>query len=162
MVVVDVNTLCKPPSMQRISWFEKAYRVALPSEYKGFLKTHNGAVPLGTTTFALGRNERVIERFLPLLDSLHESGEAGWYDISVVVTQIADRLIADEDLVGTDVVPIAALFGGDFLCLDYRADPASPSIAVWDHEASDEGAPVFHYVCQSFRNLLELLRQDPP
>lgn len=56
------------------------------------------------------------------------------YDIDVTLTQIEDRLTDIEDLIGIDILPVAFLFAGDFVCLDYRDNRENPSVCVWNHE----------------------------
>jgi hypothetical protein len=54
--------------------------------------------------------------------------------------------------------PIAEDGGGDFLCLDFRADPDHPAVAYWSHEVGgDEGVVP---IAGSFTGLLALL-SDP-
>lgn len=146
-----------PPSDQRIEWFEKTYRVTLPPEYVAVLKVGNGAIP-ETNLFDQGGRERLIERMLCLLET-PRTDPNGWADITVVMTQLDARLVDDEQLVGMNVVPVAALFGGDFLCLDFRADAESPVVAVWDHEQSEEFQPQLETVADSFRQFDGLLRK---
>ena len=146
-----------PPTDQRIQWFEKTYRVTLPSEYLDVLNAGNGATP-ETSLFDQGNRERLIERMLCLLEKPGADAN-GWLDITVVMTQLDARLIDDEELIGMNVIPIAALFGGDFLCLDYRENSESPVVAVWDHEQSDEFQPKLETVATSFRQFDDQLRK---
>lgn len=67
----------------------------------------------------------------------------GQYDISnisVVLTQIDERLTDNPDTLGGELIPIAILFAGDFVCLDYRKS-SKPSICIWFHEKSEVFAP---------------------
>lgn len=152
------GSVMPPPSDAEIASFEHYYRIRLPRAYVAFLRANNGGVPRGGASFLVGKRERVLERFLSILEDPRSAGAAGWYDISVVWTQIEDRLIEDLDMVGTDILPIAALFGGDFVCLDYRKNPKTPEIVVWDHELSDEGKPHVDFVCASFDEFLPMLK----
>jgi hypothetical protein len=152
----DPGTALPPPSEDRIRWFEESYRVKLPSEYLELLRTANGAVPRDRV-FSQGHKERSIERFLPLLEAPGDNREMGWYDLTSVLTQLDARLVDREDLVGMNVIPIAALFGGDFVCLDYRGGGAAPTVAVWDHEQSEELAPHLEEVADSFESFLRVL-----
>lgn len=156
MIQMEPDSYLSPPSPQRIEWFESAYRVKLPAELRELLASGNGGVPVQRTFESSGR-ERLIERFLPLLDSPKDDSRHGIYDISVVMTQVDERLIDDEDLVGMNVIPIAALFGGDLLCLDYRKG-RGPSVAVWSHEESDEFEPVLYPVAESYSEFEGQLR----
>lgn len=147
-----------PPSDQRIEWFEKTYRVTLPPEYVVVLKEGNGAIP-EANLFDQASRERLIERMLCLLEKTSSDQANGWADITVVLTQLDARLIDDEQLVGMNVVPIAALFGGDFLCLDFRGDTKAPVVVVWDHERSEEFKPHLEMVANSFPQFDGLLRR---
>jgi hypothetical protein len=154
---VRPETILSPPSDARIAWFEKTYRVVLPSNYVAVLKVGNGGVPV-RNVFDQGRRERSIERMLCLLDVPQDDSVHGWSDITVVMSQIDARLIDDESLVGMNVIPIAALFAGDLVCLDYRKIPQSPTIAVWEHERSDEFRPYLETIAGSFAEFDGMLR----
>ena len=96
---------------------EKIWRVILPEDYKDFIKKENGLIPT-KRYFNFGRNEKVVERFLAILNISGDRLE-DTYDIGVVSTQLEGRIVFDEDYVGLQLIPIVALFGGDFICLDY-------------------------------------------
>lgn len=153
---IKKSTALNPPSISRIEWFEKSHEVKLPKSYVDFLGAHNGAVPI-SAVFPNGKRERMIERFLAILENPKENGEDGWYDISVVLTQIDERIICDEDSTGYELIPIAALFGGDFACLDFRNNKDEPGIVVWDHEMSDEFSPVIEPIADSFLEFLSTM-----
>ena len=154
---IKPGTTLPQPSPERLSWFEQSYRIMLPSDYLDFLHSGNGGVPL-QNVFEIEGRERVVEWFLCLLDSPKDDSTNGWRDITVVVSQLDERLIDDEDLVGINVLPIAALFGGDFVCLDYRSTADDPVVAVWDHELSDEFSPHLEFLAESFTEFTTLLR----
>lgn len=143
------GTSLPQPSKERIEWFEKTYRVVLPFEYVQLLKTGNGAVPL-TSMFFQGQRDRIIERFLCFLESPRNDQRDGWADITVVMSQIDARLIDNEDSVGMNIIPFAALFGGDMLCLNYRHNSQVPEIAVWDHERSEDFHPQLEKIAETF------------
>mgnify|MGYP004591174143 CR=1 FL=1 len=155
---IDKSSITLPkPSSERIKWFEKTYRVELPVEYKEFLSKYNGCRPL-TNIIKTNKNDYVIERFLCLLDRPKDNEVDGWYDITSVLTQLDCRLIDDEDLIGMNVIPIAALFAGDFVCLDYR-ESTSPCIVIWDHEESDEFEPVTEKIADSLTEFFDMLSE---
>ena len=139
--------------------FESDYNVKLPVKYVEFLSYGNCGIPITDNTFFLDRRERMIERFLCISDAYDSESSKEVYDIGVVESQIGERLTDRTDTVGMDVVPIAALFGGDFVCLDYRESKDSPKVVVWDHEQSDEFSPVTELVANSFDEFLELLKR---
>ena len=89
---------------------EVAWRVKLPDDYKEFIKKENGIIP-SKRYFHFGNNEKVIDRFLAILAISGEKAEEA-YDIGVVSTQLEGRIVFDEDNVGMQLIPIAALYGG--------------------------------------------------
>jgi hypothetical protein len=150
------GTLLAGPTDDLIRRFEATYRVKFPEDYVAALKRGNGAVPI-RREFRQGKRERMIERMLCLIPEPHEDRVNGWYDLTVVLSQLDARLIDDENLVGMNVVPIAVLFAGDFVCLDFRRTPGSPAVAVWDHEQSRDLHPVLELVAPSFTAFENLL-----
>ena len=101
---------------------EVVWRVKLPDDYKEFIKKENGVIP-SKRYFHFEHNEKVIDRFSAILAISGEKTEED-YDIGVVSTQLEGRIVFDEDNVGMQLIPIAALFGGDFclskLCRGFR------------------------------------------
>ena len=134
---------------------EVAWRVKLPDDYKEFIKKENGIIP-SKRYFHFGNNEKVIDRFLAILAISGEKAEEA-YDIGVVSTQLEGRIVFDEDYVGMQLIPIAALFGGDFVCLNYIEDPKSPSMCIWYHEESFELEPAIEFVANNFTEFLAML-----
>jgi hypothetical protein len=150
------GTTLAPPTDDLIQWFETTYRIRLPSDYVATLKSGNGAIPI-RKEFRQGKRERMIERMLCLIPEPQNDQVNGWYDLTSVLSQLDARLIDDPNLVGMNVIPIAVLFAGDFLCLDFRSNPESPVVAVWDHEQSRDLHPVFERVAPSFTALDNML-----
>lgn len=149
-------TELEPPSTETIRKFEENHRIRLPSTYLNLLRTGNGAIPIKHRFFQYNR-ERLIERMLCILDNPNNDNKNGWYDIGVIISQINERLVDNPDIVGTNVIPIAALFGGDFLCLDYRNNIANPNISVWEHEKSDIFQPYLEKIANSLPEFETLL-----
>ena len=116
----------------------------------------NGGSPVKKEFIVKGRM-CMITTFLCVLEDTEYSTN-GCYDIDVVLTQIEDRLTDNEDLVGCELLPIAELFAGDYLCLDYRADKNTPSVCVWNHEESGELDPVTYQVAGSFDEFAMMLQ----
>ena len=135
---------------------EVAWRVKLPDDYKEFIKSENGLIP-SKRYFHFGDNEKVIDRFLAILAISGEKLEEV-YDIGVVSTQLEGRIVFDEDYVGMQLIPIAALFGGDFVCLNYVKDSENPSICIWYHEESYELEPAVEFVANNFAEFLDMLQ----
>lgn len=135
---------------------EVAWKVRLPEDYKEFIKNENGLIP-SKRYFHFRHNEKVIDRFLAILAISGEKSEEA-YDIGVVSTQLEGRIVFDEDSVGMQLIPIAALFGGDFLCLNYAEEAEHPSICIWYHEESYELEPAIEFVANNFTEFLAMLQ----
>ncbi len=133
---------------------ENKWRVKLPNSYREFLKKYNGGIPQECCFYHRER-EFMIVRFLGIIKDLSIEG-AGWYDIDVVESQIGERLTDNMDLIGIEILPIAELFSGDYLCLDLR--DSKGSVCVWFHEKSEEFRPVIERVADSFEEFLIKLR----
>ena len=135
---------------------EVAWGVKLPDDYKEFIKKENGVIP-SKRYFHFEHNEKVIDRFLAILAISGEKTEED-YDIGVVSTQLEGRIVFDEDNVGMQLIPIAALYGGDFLCLNYVEDSENPNISIWYHEESYELEPVIEFLAKNFTEFLAMLQ----
>lgn len=146
------------PSGERIRWFDKAYRVTLPSELVRVLKIGNGAVPVANA-FDQGGRQRLLERLLCILERPQDDAVNGWADITVVMSQIDARLLDDMNLIGMNVIPFGMLFGGDMLCLDFRTKNTPPAVVVWDHELSEEFRPHLEKIADSFGQFETMLRK---
>ena len=134
---------------------EEMWRLKLPADYRAFLLETNGGIPQ-KNEFTYNNRKRMIESFLGILEDT-ENSEFGSYDIDVVLTQIEDRLTDNEDLVGCEVLPIAELFAGDYLCMDFRKDKDSPEMCIWSHEESEELDPVTYKVANTFTEFVGML-----
>lgn len=145
------------PSEKRIESFEDYCGIKLPTEFKDFLRQSNGAIP-ETNVFLYNDRGYVVERFLCLLDEPQSDDVNGWYDIEVVLSQVDTRLTDDEDLVGANIIPFAALFAGDFVCLDFRSGN-TPSVLVWFHEESEDFNPVTVEVAKSINEFFDMLKE---
>jgi hypothetical protein len=150
----EQDSVQEPPSQARVAHLQNVFGVVFPEDYLAFIAYGNCGVPVHRC-FKLGDNVRVIDRFLGLIESPRDCGEIGWYDVNVVFSQIEDRLVEDEEATGTLLVPVAALVGGDFVCLDYRDD--NVAVCVWDHEMSGDSEPATVRVAPSFSEFLRQL-----
>lgn len=150
------ETPLPPPPPARIERLEESFDRKLPQDYLAFVRDHNGA-RLASPTLATAEREVVIERFLPIVSD--PAGDTqGWADVAVVATQLDSRLVASEDSLGFDLVPFAALFGGDFLVLDYRAGKSAvPKVSIWYHDTSEDFAPDARPIAPSFSEFLDAL-----
>jgi SMI1-KNR4 cell-wall len=119
------------------------------------VKLYNG-IEVEEATFECNNRGYTIERFLCILDDI-ENNPKGIYDIDVVFSQIGERLTENEDLIGAEVLPIASVFAGDFVCLDFRHNKANPFVCVWSHEESGEFEPITFKVADDFDECLKIL-----
>ena len=135
---------------------EVAWRVKLPDDYKKFIMRKNGFRP-SKHLFSLTNRSFLIERFLCILENTKDN-PLGMYDIDVVMSQLDERLFVHEDILGFELIPIVALFGGDFVCLNYVEDTENPSICIWYHEESYELEPAIELVAINFTEFLVMLQ----
>ncbi|WP_308123256.1 SMI1/KNR4 family protein [Priestia aryabhattai] len=119
---------------------EGKWRINLPETYKEFVKKYNGGAPI-KNRFKCSNYMYMIDRFLCILNITGERDDE-CYDIGAVRTQLEERIVFDENLVGTELLPIAVLFAGDFVCLDYRNNVKEPTVCVRKHEESTDLNPV--------------------
>lgn len=144
------------PSEAAISGIEYGSEQKLPESYKKFLKYANGA-KLKNYSVKIGDKEFVVEFFLPIIEK-YQDHPYGWAEVGVVASQLFDRLGDDPDATGDDLVPIAALFAGDFLVLDYRRNSIEPEVSRWYHETSEPFKPDAVPVAVSFGDFLKHLK----
>ena len=144
----DQSVIYPLPTDALLQEREVAWKVQLPENYKKFLMRKNGFRP-SKNLFSLKNRSFLIERFLCVLENSKDN--------PLGVYQLDERLFVHEDILGFELVPIAALFGGDFLCLNYIEDPENPSISIWYHEESYELEPTIEFVANSFTEFLAML-----
>ncbi len=155
-MLIQKNTVIYPtPTDELIEKEERCWRLSLPEDYKAFIKTNNGGIPI-KRSFNCNRHDYFVIRFLCILEHI-ENHPYGYNDISVIETQIGTRLTANEDLIGVEVLPIAELFAGNYLCLDFREYKNIPSVCVWSHEESGDFEPVTYTVANSFSEFMQIL-----
>jgi len=156
MTQKDQSIIYPLPTDALLQEREVAWRVKLPDDYKEFIKKENGVIP-SKRYFDFENNEKVIDRFLAILAISGKKTEED-YDIGVVSTQLEGRIVFDEDNVGMQLIPIAALFGGDFVCLNYVKETENPSICIWYHEESYELEPAIEFLANNFTEFLAMLQ----
>ena len=153
------NTIITPlPDEQLLNEEEKIWRISLPASAKEFFKQYSGLIP--KKNIFSGKlpqdQERIIERFLCILHDT-QNHTLGMYDIDVILTQLDERLLYSEDILGVELLPVAALFGGDFVCLDYSQRRENPSVCIWHHESSYELNPSTTFITDTFEDFLGML-----
>ena len=153
---IDMDTVLKEDISEEIRELEDYSRIKFPQSYVEFIKEYNVGVPL-TKCLPFDNNIFVVERFLGFVKDYQES-DLGWYDILVVSSQLSCRLTTKPDEVGDELIPIAVLFAGNFVCLDFRNEAAAePEVCIWYHEESEEFAPVTRKVADTFEEFLAML-----
>lgn len=152
----DQSVIYPLPTDALLQEREVAWRVKLPDDYKEFIKRKNGFRP-SKHLFSLKNRSFLIELFLCVLEKTKDNPLA-MYDIDVVMSQLDERLFVNEDILGFELVPIAALFGGDFVCLNYIENPENPRICIWYHEESYELEPAIEFVANNFTEFLAMLQ----
>ena len=152
----DQSVIYPLPTDALLQEREVAWKVRLPDDYKNFIMRKNGFRP-SKNLFSLKNRSFLIERFLCVLENTKDN-PLGIYDIDVVMSQLDERLFVHEDILGFELVPISALFGGDFVCLNYIEDPKNPSMCIWYHEESYELEPAIEFVANNFTEFLAMLQ----
>ena len=156
---IKEGTIVKPfPTDEYITKKEDDWEVKLPNAYKAFVKRYGGGKPIKRVFLCKENNhEYAIDRFLCICPD-YRTNTLGMYNVGVVLTQIEDRLSDNPDLIGAELLPIAVLFAGDFVCLDFKSKE-NPSVCVWSHEESDIDSPVTYHVADSFEEFCKLLTE---
>ena len=153
----DGSIIYPLPDDTLLSEKEAKWRINLPNRYKEFIKKYNGGTPI-RDSFKCNNHNYMIDRFLCILKVTGERDDE-FYDIGVVRTQLDERIVFDENLVGTELLPIAVLFAGDFVCLDYCNSDEEPIVCVWNHEESSDLNPVTYTISNNFEEFLNMLTE---
>lgn len=152
MTIQESSVIHPLPTLDFIQEKERKWRLVLPDDFKDFIMQYNGGIP-DKTSFICCQRGYTVTRFLCILKN-PGANPNGWYDISVVESQIGERLTSNEDLMGVEILPIAALSGGDYLCLDFRNEKTFPEVCVWCYEESEDFSPVTYKAADTFSAFL--------
>ena len=156
-MTIQNNSIALPlPSAELLTERESCWRVTLPNDYRNFIMKFNGGIPTECAFFPPNSRERNIERFLCILEN-YQDHPLGWYDIDVVDAQIGEYLTDTPDELGVGLLPIADLFFGNYLCLDFRKSRVNPTVCIWDHEGADVFSPAPFQVANNFTEFLRML-----
>lgn len=145
------------PTEEYIKKSEEVWGISLPNSYKDFIKEYSGLIP-NNRIFNVNGRERLVERFLGLVENARNN-PLGMYDVDVVMTQIEERLYSNPDSMHIELLPIAALFGGDFLCLNFVEQISDPQVCVWYADTSFEWEPSVELVADSFESFIDSLQE---
>lgn len=158
MLKIKNNSIIYPlPGSNLIKRVEENFEIEFPKDFIDFISESNGSIPI-TRFFEFKSNRYVVDRFLCLLDKPSEH-DKGMYDIKVVFSQLDERILSDGDMTGAELVPIAALFAGDFVCLDYTESKIDPVVCIWYNEESDEYDPVTEKIADNVNRFLNMLEE---
>lgn len=157
MKIQDESIIYPLPDSKLITRVEENFEIKFPTDFIEFISESNGAIPT-TRFFECKSNKYVIERFLCILDNPGEN-DRGMYDIRVVFSQLDERIISDGDLTGAELVPFAALFAGNFVCLDYSESKTDPKICIWYNEESGDFEPVTEEIAHNINSFLDMLEE---
>lgn len=149
------SSILKKDISELIQELEEYCGICFPDSYSRFISKNNVGIPV-TNQFKCGEHLRMITRFLGFVED-YETSPLGSYDIEVVLSQIDTRLSDDPDSTEDELIPIAELFAGDYVCLDFRENKKEPSVCVWAHEESDVFSPTTYWVADTFSDFLEML-----
>lgn len=109
------DSVLKEGLAERIKKVEEYCHVKFPDDYIIFIEEYNVGLPVANT-FMANHKEYVIERFLGFVSD-YQNSPMGEYDIAVVMAPIETYMTDNPDLVGADLIPIAKLTTGDYVCL---------------------------------------------
>lgn len=158
MKIQDNTVILPKPTEKLLLEHERKWRLKLPEDYKDFVMNYSGGIP-GEKFFRCNKRNYEVTRFLCILKNVSETKE-GWYDISVVESQIGERLTDNGDLIGVEILPVAELFAGDYVCLDYRENKEIPCVCIWSNDESGDFDPVTYKVADTFKEFIALLNND--
>lgn len=160
MRIIEETIIHPLPDERIIEKEERYWHQKLPEDYKKFLMNYGGCEVVENAFDDDRGIDYAIDRFFCVLENPASAGVLGEYDIGVVETEVSERLTDNEDLIGVDVLPIAELFAGDLLCLDFRKTPEAPTVCVWYHEESEDFEPSTYEIAKSFTEFLGMLYGD--
>lgn len=110
------------------------------------------------TNFQLGQMEQAVAGQEPKINGFTQKKDNMQIKPdSILLSQVEERLTDNPDLVGYEMIPIAAMFAGDFVSLDFTDNREEPSVCIWSHEESDELEPVTYKVANTFTEFLKML-----
>ncbi|NEW00496.1 SMI1/KNR4 family protein [Bacillus megaterium] len=161
MRLVKESVIYPLPEEQDIAKIEASFRIQLPNAYKEFLKQYNGCTVINSTLLTIINKRCQIERFLGIIKNFSDH-PYGVYDIGCCETSLVEqgRNVYDEDLIGSELIPIAKLAWGDYLCLNFHYDKNNPSVDFLDYEKSYECDPATSKVAENFQEILSMLLSE--
>ncbi|MEC1750136.1 SMI1/KNR4 family protein [Bacillus mojavensis] len=129
----------------QIKEVEVKLKIKFPTDYKEFIKDHNGCSPIDKKVVLFQDSRESINNLLSIGDPTRP------IDLLSTIDNVKDRLV-------DKIIPFATDAGGNLFCFDYRMSPQEPVIVFWDHEiAYEDKESSISYVCDSFTELINKL-----
>ncbi|MEK3709361.1 SMI1/KNR4 family protein [Bacillus mojavensis] len=129
----------------QIKEVEEKLKIKFPTDYKEFIKDHNGCSPIDKKVVLFQDSRESINNLLSIGDPTRP------IDLLSTIDNVKDRLV-------DKIIPFATDAGGNLFCFDYRMSPQKPVIVFWDHEiAYEDKESSISYVCDSFTELINKL-----
>ncbi|MGE0911922.1 SMI1/KNR4 family protein [Bacillus atrophaeus] len=129
----------------QIKELEEKLKIKFPTDYKEFIKDHNGCSPIDKKVVLLQDSRESINNLLSIGDPTRP------IDLLSTIDNVKDRLV-------DKIIPFATDAGGNLFCFDYRMSSQEPVIVFWDHEiAYEDKESSISYVCDSFTELINKL-----
>ncbi|MCY9306847.1 SMI1/KNR4 family protein [Bacillus spizizenii] len=129
----------------QIEEVEEKLKIKFPTDYKEFIKDHNGCSPIDKKVVLFQDSRESINNLLSIGDPTRP------IDLLNTIDNVKDRLV-------DKIIPFATDAGGNLFCFDYRTSSQQPVIVFWDHEiAYEDKESSISYVCDSFTELMDKL-----
>ncbi|MGY0655430.1 SMI1/KNR4 family protein [Bacillus subtilis] len=129
----------------QIKEVEEKLKIKFPTDYKEFIKDHNGCSPIDKKVVLFQDSRESINNLLSIGDPTRP------IDLLSTIDNVKDRLV-------DKIIPFATDAGGNLFYFDYRMSSQEPVIVFWDHEiAYEDKESSISYVCDSFTELINKL-----
>lgn len=133
---------------RQIKEVEEKLKIKFPTDYKEFIKDHNGCSPIDKKVVLFQDSRESINNLLSIGDPTRP------IDLLSTIDNVKDRLV-------DKIIPFATDAGGNLFCFDYRMSSQEPVIVFWDHEiAYEDKESSISYVCDSFTELINKLYEE--
>ncbi|ATL40306.1 SMI1/KNR4 family protein [Bacillus velezensis] len=132
----------------QIEEVEEKLKIKFPTDYREFIKDHNGCSPIDKKVVSFQNSRESINNLLSIGDPTRP------IDLLSTLDNVKDRLV-------DKIIPFATDAGGNLFCFDYRMSSQEPVIVFWDHEiANEDKESSISYVCDSFTDLMDKLEEQ--
>ncbi|MEC3654825.1 SMI1/KNR4 family protein [Bacillus siamensis] len=132
----------------QIEEVEEKLKIKFPTDYREFIKDHNGCSPIDKKVVSFQNSRESINNLLSIGDPTRP------IDLLSTLDNVKDRLV-------DKIIPFATDAGGNLFCFDYRMSSQEPAIVFWDHEiAYEDKESSISYVCDSFTDLMDKLEEQ--